>query len=86
VLGSLRAGVTSKILVLPNEAALPADAARDGVDEALVVAKTLPADAARQVTGAVHRACDVAYFTALAVAAVLMVVAVMMARRAKAPK
>jgi DHA2 family multidrug resistance protein-like MFS transporter len=73
VLGSLLAGVYSKILVLPNEAALP-PAVRDGIDEALVMARTLPADAAREVTGAVHQAFDTAYFTALAVAAVLMVV------------
>jgi DHA2 family multidrug resistance protein-like MFS transporter len=82
VLGSLLAGVYSKILVLPNEAALPA-AVRDGIDEALVVARTLPADAARQVTGAVHQAFDAAYFTALAVAAVLMVVVAVMARRVR---
>src|SRR5476651_283593 len=82
VLGSILAGVYSKILVLPNEAALPA-AVRDGIDEALVVAKTLPADAARQVTDAVHQAFDAAYFTALAVAAVLMVVVAAMARREK---
>ena len=82
VLGSILAGVYSKILVLPGEAALPA-AVRDGIDEALVVAKTLPPDAARQVTGAVHQAFDTAYFAALAVAAVLMVVVAVMAWRAR---
>jgi DHA2 family multidrug resistance protein-like MFS transporter len=73
VVGSILAGVYSKILVLPNEAALQ----RDGIDEVLVVAKTLPAESTRQVTSAVHHAFGTAYFAALAVAAVLIVVVVM---------
>jgi DHA2 family multidrug resistance protein-like MFS transporter len=85
VLGSILAGVYSAVLVLPNEAALP-PAVRDGIDEALVVARSLPADAARQMTGAVRQAFDVAYFTALAVAAVLMVAVAVMARRGQCPR
>lgn len=83
VLGSILAGVYSKLLVLPGEAALPATV-RDGIDEALVVARTLPADQARQVTGAVFRAFDTAYFSALGVAAVLLVAVAAVAWRGRA--
>ena len=40
---------------------------RDGIDQALVVAETLPSDIARLLTGSVHQAFDGACFTALAV-------------------
>jgi len=86
VLGSLLAGVYSKLLVLPDNA-LPATViatARDGIDEALVVARTLPADQAHQVTGAVYRAFDTAYFAALAVAAVLLIAIAVAAWRGRA--
>ena len=83
VLGSILAGVYSKLLVLPGEATLPATV-RDGIDEALVVARTLPADQAHQVTAAVYRAFDTAYFAALAVAAVLLVAIAAAAWRGRA--
>jgi DHA2 family multidrug resistance protein-like MFS transporter len=83
VLGSILAGLYSAMLVLPPGAVLP-PAVREGIDEALRVTQSLPADAARQLTGAVHRAFDSAYLTALAVNAVLLAVVAVMAWRARA--
>jgi len=77
VLGSILAGVYSAVLVLPSGAVLP-PAVRDGVDQALVAAASLPADVARLLTQSVHQAFDGAYLTALAInAALLSAVAVM---------
>ena len=72
VMGSLLAGVYSATLVLPTGAALP-PAVREGIDQALVVAGTLPADVAGLLTGSVHRAFDGAYLTALAINAALLI-------------
>jgi DHA2 family multidrug resistance protein-like MFS transporter len=83
VLGSILAGVYSTILVLPNGAVFP-PAVREGIDQALVVAETLPPDVARLLTGSVHQAFDGAYFTALAVAAALLTAVAVMAWRARA--
>jgi len=73
ILGSLLAGVYSAVLVLPKGSVLP-PTALEGIDQALRVAETLPADAARALTKAVHGAFDAAYLTTLAVAAVLLLV------------
>jgi DHA2 family multidrug resistance protein-like MFS transporter len=71
VLGSLLVGIYSAVLVLPEASALP-PSVREGIDQALRVAETLPAEAGRLLTEAVHGAFDVAYLTALAVDAVLL--------------
>jgi len=73
ILGSLLAGVYSAVLVLPKGSVLP-PTALEGIDQALRVAETLPADAARALTKAVHGAFDATYLTTLAVAAVLLLV------------
>ena len=83
VLGSILAGVYSAILVLPKGAVLP-PAVREGIDQALVAAGTLPADVARQLTQSVHQAFDGAYFTALAINAALLTAVAVMAWRARA--
>jgi MFS transporter, DHA2 family, multidrug resistance protein len=83
VLGSILAGVYSTLLVLPNGAAFP-PAVREGIDQALAVAETLPPDVARPLIGSVHQAFDGAYFTALAVAAALFAAVAVMAWRARA--
>ena len=73
ILGSLLAGVYSAVLVLPKGSVLPSTVL-EGIDQALRVAETLPADAARALTKAVHGAFDAAYLTTLALAAVLLLV------------
>lgn len=83
VLGSVLAGVYSATLMLPAGAAFP-PAVREGIDQALAVAKTLPADAARLLTGSAHQAFDGAYLAALAVNAVLLAVVAVLAWRARA--
>jgi DHA2 family multidrug resistance protein-like MFS transporter len=83
VLGSVLAGVYSAILILPSGAVFP-PAAREGIDQALAVAATLPADVARLLTRSVHQAFDGAYFTALAINAVLLAAVAIMAWRARA--
>jgi MFS transporter, DHA2 family, multidrug resistance protein len=83
LLGSILAGVYSAILVLPKGAVLPSTV-RDGIDQALVVAQSLPADVARLLTQAVHQAFDSAYFTALAFNAVLLIAVAVMAWRTRA--
>jgi DHA2 family multidrug resistance protein-like MFS transporter len=83
VLGSVLAGVYATLLVLPNGAVLP-PAVHEGVDQALVVAETLPPDMARLVTRSVHLAFDSAYFTALAINAALLAVVAIMAWRTRA--
>jgi MFS transporter, DHA2 family, multidrug resistance protein len=86
LLGSILAGVYSTILVLPHGAALP-PAVHEGIDQALRVAESLPADVARQLIGSVHQAFDGAYLTALAInAALLAAVAVMAWRAGAAPR
>ncbi|HSI01269.1 MAG TPA: hypothetical protein VLA02_11755 [Reyranella sp.] len=50
VLGSILAGVYTAVLVLPAGAAVPS-AAGDGIDQALQVARTLPAGVAGLLTG-----------------------------------
>ncbi|CAN5699618.1 MFS transporter [soil metagenome] len=82
VLGSILAGLYTATLVLPPGVMLPSTA-REGIDQALAMAATLPADAARLLTGAVHRAFDRAYLAALAVNAVLLAAAGVMAWRAR---
>jgi len=71
VLGGLLAGVYSAILVLPQGLTLP-PVVREGIDQALRVAEGLPADASRLLTAAVHQAFDVAYLSALAISALLL--------------
>ena len=83
VLGSILAGVYSAILVLPSGAVLP-PAAREGIDQALAAAGTLPTDVARLLTQSAHQAFDGAYLTALAVNAVLLAAVAVMAWRARA--
>jgi DHA2 family multidrug resistance protein-like MFS transporter len=82
VLGSLLAGVYSAILVLPGGAVLP-PSVRGGIDEALVVAATPPAEVARPLIQPVHQAFDGAYLGALALNAVLLIAAAFMAWRAR---
>lgn len=83
VLGSVLAGVYSASLVLPAGAGLP-PAAREGIDQALAVAKALPPDTARLLTHSAHQAFDSAYFAALAINAVLLVAVAVMAWRTRA--
>jgi MFS transporter, DHA2 family, multidrug resistance protein len=83
LLGSILAGVYSAILVLPAGAVLP-PAVREGIDQALAVAATLPADAARLLTQSAHQAFDGAYLAALAVNAALLAAVAVMAWRARA--
>ena len=81
ILGSLLAGVYSAVLVLPS--GLP-PSVREGIDQALRVAETLPAEAGHLLTESVYAAFDAAYLSALALAAVLLVAVAVMARRARA--
>jgi MFS transporter, DHA2 family, multidrug resistance protein len=81
ILGSLLAGVYSAVLVLPS--GLP-PSAREGIDQALRVAETLPAEAGHLLTESVYAAFDAAYLSALALAAVLLVAVAVMAWRARA--
>src|SRR5262249_57420008 len=81
ILGSLLAGVYSAVLVLP--AGLP-PSVREGIDQALRVAETLPADAGHLLTEAVYAAFDAAYLAALAIAAALLVSLAVMAWRSRA--
>ena len=83
LLGSILAGVYSAALVLPPGAVLP-PAVREGIDQALAVAATLPADTARLLTQSVHQAFDGAYLTALAINAALLAAVAVMAWRARA--
>ena len=83
LLGSVLAGVYSAVLVLPSGAVLP-PAVREGIDQALAVAATLPADTARLLTQSVHQAFDGAYLTALAINAALLAAVAVMAWRARA--
>lgn len=82
VLGSILAGVYSATLVLPGGAAIP-PIVRQGVDQGLVVARTLSADVARVLTQAVHQAFESAYLVALAVNAVLLAVVAIVALSAR---
>jgi MFS transporter, DHA2 family, multidrug resistance protein len=82
ILGTLLAAIYSAALVVPLVPALP-PAVLEGIDQALRVAETLPADAARLLTEAVHRAFDAAYLTTLAVDAVLLLVVAYKVWRAK---
>ena len=81
ILGSLLAGVYAAALVLP--AGLP-PSVREGIDQALRVAETLPAEAGHLLTEAVYAAFDAAYLSALALDAVLLVAVAVMAWRARA--
>jgi DHA2 family multidrug resistance protein-like MFS transporter len=83
LLGSILAGVYSAVLVLPSGAAFP-PAVRDGIDQALAVAATLPADLARLLTQSAHQAFDGAYLAALAINAALLAAVAVMAWRARA--
>jgi DHA2 family multidrug resistance protein-like MFS transporter len=81
ILGSLLAGVYAAALVLP--AGLP-PSVREGIDQALRVAETLPAEAGHLLTEAVFAAFDAAYLSALALDALLLVAGAVMAWRARA--
>jgi MFS transporter, DHA2 family, multidrug resistance protein len=83
VLGSVLAGVYATLLILSNGAVLP-PAVHEGVDQALVVAGTLPPDMAQILARSVHQPFDSAYFTALAINAALLAVVAIMAWRARA--
>jgi len=83
ILGSLLAGVYAAVLVLP--AGLP-PSVREGIDQALRVAETLPAEAGHLLTEAVYAAFDAAYLSALALDAVLLVGVAVMAWRARAAR
>ena len=85
VLGSILAGVYSLTLVLPEKTNYP-PAVRSGIDQALVVAKSLPADAARPFIRSVYQAFDTAYFAALALGAALLFVLAIVGWRARAAK
>jgi DHA2 family multidrug resistance protein-like MFS transporter len=82
VLGSILAGVYATLLIFPNGAVFPPDV-HEGVDQALVVAGTLPPDLAHLLTRSVHQAFDGAYFTALAINAALLAAVAVMAWRAR---
>ena len=82
MLGSILAGVYSAIFVLAGGAAVP-PAAREGIDQALAVAATLPADVARLLTQAAHHAFEGAYLTALALNAALLIAVAIRAWRAR---
>lgn len=82
VLGSMLAGVYAAVFVLPGGAALSPQA-RDGIDQALVAAQTLPADAARLLIASAHHAFDTAYLAALVLNAVLLLAVAVMAWRAR---
>ncbi len=82
VLGSILAGVYTAALVLPAGAVLP-PVVREGIDQALAVAATLPADGARQLIQSAHQAFDSAYLVALAVNAVLLAAVALLAWRAR---
>jgi hypothetical protein len=56
----------------------------DGIDQALAIAATLPADVARLLRQSVHQAFDSAYLVALAVNAALLTAVAVMAWRARA--
>ncbi len=83
LLGSVLAGVYSAVLVLPSGAAFP-PAVREGIDQALAVAATLPADTAALLIQSAHQAFDGAYLAALAINAALLAAAAVMAWRARA--
>jgi DHA2 family multidrug resistance protein-like MFS transporter len=83
VLASILAGVYSATLVLPSGAVV-SPAAREGIDQGLALARTLPADAARLLTQSVHQAFDGAYLIALAVNAALLAAVAVMVWRARA--
>ena len=83
ILGSLLAGIYSVFLVPPQGLLLP-PSVLEGIDQALRVAETLPADAAQRLTEAVHGAFDAAYLTTLALDAALLVVIAFIASRAGA--
>lgn len=85
VLGSILAGVYARALVLPEKGDFP-PAVRDGIDQALVAAQTLPADIARPFILSVHHAFDSAYFTAIALAAALLFVLAIVGWRATTPR
>jgi MFS transporter, DHA2 family, multidrug resistance protein len=80
ILGSLLAGVYAAVLVLPS--GLP-PSVREGIDQALRVAETLPADTGHLLTEAVYAAFDAAYLSALALDAVLLLAVAVMAWRAR---
>jgi DHA2 family multidrug resistance protein-like MFS transporter len=81
ILGTLLAGVYSALFVIPKGAAVPASVV-DGIDQALKVAETLPAEIAKLLTQAVHSAS--AYLATLSVDAVALIVVACMAWRASA--
>jgi DHA2 family multidrug resistance protein-like MFS transporter len=83
VLGSILAGMYSALLVLPPGMALSPEV-REGIDQALVVAGSLPADLARLLIRSAHQAFDGAYLTALALNAALLVAVAVMAWRSRA--
>jgi DHA2 family multidrug resistance protein-like MFS transporter len=85
VLGSILAGVYSLTLVLPEKTNYP-PVVRSGIDQALVVAQTLPSDAARPFLRSVHQAFDSGYFVALALAAALLFLLAVVGWRARATK
>jgi DHA2 family multidrug resistance protein-like MFS transporter len=73
VLGSILVGVYPFVLVLPKLASFPPDV-YSGIDQALAVAQTLPADVARPLLLSARQAFDTAYLTALALSAALLFV------------
>ena len=81
ILGTLLAAVYSALFVIPKGAAVPASVV-DGIDQALKVAETLPAEIAKLLTQAVHGAFDTAYLVTLAVDAVALIVVAWVAWRA----
>jgi DHA2 family multidrug resistance protein-like MFS transporter len=83
ILGTMLAGIYSALLVLPPGANLPPSVV-EGIDQALRVAETLPADAARLLAQSVHRAFDTAYVVTVAVDAVVLIAIALAAWRAHA--
>jgi DHA2 family multidrug resistance protein-like MFS transporter len=81
ILGTLLAGVYSALFVIPKGAAVP-QSALEGIDQALRVAETLPADVAKLLSEAVHGAFDAAYLVTLAVDATALIAVAFMAWRA----
>ncbi|MDR3468220.1 MAG: MFS transporter [Xanthobacteraceae bacterium] len=81
IFGSMLAGVYTHFIVLPDGRAVP-DAVRDSIDEALIVAERLPADAAAVVVSLARHAFDQAFVTVISVATIVLLCAALLVWRA----
>ncbi len=71
IFGSILSGVYTAFMVLPDGLGVP-DAARDSIDEALIAAERLPAEAAALVTSNAHAAFDHAFVAVIFLASALL--------------